>query len=99
MFGNLEIIQKRVGWLQNHPANVKGVVIMDLYMKDLYPNYGTVETSTVVQGDEDDQITAEDDQTVAEKTSNGTKDGTTKKTLFLSFILLLGLSFVVGVAK
>lgn len=68
---------------------------MDLKMRDVYPNVGIVETSTIVQPDEEDLITADDDQKMSEK---GVK-GTTKKTLFIAFGLLFGLSFILGIAK
>ena len=71
-----------------------------LFMNDLYPNmYGKVETSTAVQPDEAELITEQDDQDVAEAADNGTAAGSTRRNLFLAFLLLVIISVIMGLVK
>ena len=72
---------------------------MDLFMRDVYPTMGTVETSTEVQPDEAELITEHDDQAAAQLASNGTQGGTSKRNLVLAFVLLVILAVVMGVVK
>lgn len=70
---------------------------MDLFMRDLYPQMGTVEISTAVQPDESELITEQDDQAAAELASNGTAAGSTKRNLVLAFVLLVVMAVIMGI--
>ena len=70
---------------------------MDLFMRDIYPQMGTVEISTSVQPDEEDLITEHDSQAAAEIASNGTKAGSSKRNLVLAFVLLVIMAVVMGI--
>lgn len=70
---------------------------MDLFMRDIYPNMGLVETSTEVQPDESELVTEHDDQAAAELATNGTAAGSTKRNLVLAFILLVIMAVVMGI--
>lgn len=70
---------------------------MDLFMRDVYPQMGTVEISTAVQPDEEDLITEQDDQAAAEMAGNGTAVGSSKRNLVLAFVLLIVMAIVMGI--
>ena len=70
---------------------------MDLFMRDLYPEMGTVEISTAVQPDEAELISGEDDQAAAELAGNATSAGSTKRNLILAFMLLVAIAVVMGI--
>ena len=72
---------------------------MDLFMRDVYPEMGTVEVSTSVQPDEADLITEHDDQKAAEHAGNGTIAGGTKRNLILAFVLLVVMAIIMGIVE
>ena len=73
--------------------------MFDLYMRDIYPDMGTVEISTAVQPDEADLITEQDDQSAAQHASNSTKAGASRGKLFMAFVLLVILAVIMGVVE
>lgn len=72
---------------------------LEFYMRDVYPDSGMVETSTVVQPDEEDLITAEDDQKTAEKATNATAAGSNRNQMFLAVALLVIIAVIIGIVS
>lgn len=67
---------------------------LDLYLRDLYPSKGTVETSTQAVPDPSDQDALGEDETTAEKAST---EYAGKKGIILALIVLFCLIVFFGI--